>query len=77
MLDQMYGCFSYKLSPNLSDYLRASLDRRKEVAAVAIDLNKAFDSVCHACAGGNSAIRPKLWSLAPYLTSTILRWITV
>ena len=66
IFDQIYGCFSYKLSPNLSDYLRgqscctallkktedwrASLDRRKEVAAVAIDLSKAFDSVCQAYA---------------------------
>ena len=52
-----------RLSPNLSGYLkghscctallkmtedwRASLDKRETVAAVAVDLSKAFDTVCH------------------------------
>ena len=63
LFDQMYGAFQCKLSLNLSGYLkghscctvllkitedwRARLDRREAVAAVAIDLSKAFDSVCH------------------------------
>ena len=63
MFDQMYEAFRCKLSHNLSGYLRghsccsallkmtadwrASLDRREAVAAVAVDLSKAFDSVCH------------------------------
>ena len=63
MFDQMYEAFQCKLSHNLSGYLRghsccsallkmnedwrASLDRREAVAAVAVDLSKAFDSVCH------------------------------
>ena len=61
--DQMYEAFRCKLSHNLSDYLRghsccsallkmtedwkASPDRREAVVAVAVDLSKAFDSVCH------------------------------
>ena len=63
LFDQMYGAFQCKLSLNLSGYLkghpcctallkmtkdwRACLDRREAVAAVEIDLSKAFDSVCH------------------------------
>ena len=59
----MYEAFRCKLSHNLSGYLRghsccsallkmtedwrASLDRWEAVAAVAVDLNKAFDLVCH------------------------------
>ena len=57
----MYEAFGCKLSHNLSGYLgghsccsallkmtedwRASLDRREAIAAVALDLSKAFDSV--------------------------------
>ena len=63
MFDQMYEASQCKLSHKLSGYLRghsccsallkmtedwrASLDRREAVAAVAVDLSKAFDSVCH------------------------------
>ena len=61
MFDQMYKAFRCKLSHNLSGYLRVhscclallkmtedlreSLDRREAVAAVAVDLSKAVDSV--------------------------------
>ena len=61
MFDRMYETFQCKLCHNLSGYLRghsccsavlkmtedwrASLDRREAVAAVAMDLSKAFDSV--------------------------------
>ena len=61
MFDRMYKTFQCKLCHNLSGYLRghsccsallkmtedwrASLDRREAVAAVAMDLSKAFDSV--------------------------------
>ena len=31
----------------MTEDCRASLDRREAVAAVAVDLSKAFDSVCH------------------------------
>ena len=64
MFDQMYEAFYWRLSPNLSGYLRgywrctallkmtqdwrASLDRGEAAAAlVAVDLSKAFDSICH------------------------------
>ena len=63
MFDQIYQVFHGKLSPNLSGYLkghscltallkmtedwRSSLDNREDVAAVAVDLSKAFDTVCH------------------------------
>ena len=63
LFDQMYGACQCKLCLNLSGYLkghscctallkmtedwRACLDRGEAVAAVAIDLSKAFDSVCH------------------------------
>ena len=58
MFDQMYEAYYWRLSPNLSSYLkghscctallkmtqdwRVSLDRRE-----AVDLRKAFDSICH------------------------------
>ena len=58
IFDQRYEAFYWRLSPNLSGYLkahlccirllkmtedwRASLDRRE-----AVDLSKAFDSICH------------------------------
>jgi len=61
--DQVYTAFVPRLSPNLSGYLsghscctallkmvedwRLSLDEREAVATVAVDLSKAFDSVCH------------------------------
>ena len=61
--NQMYSTFSPYLSTNLSGFLkghscltallkmtedwRANLDNRKSVAVVAVDLSKAFDSVCH------------------------------
>ena len=60
---QLYDPVFYILSPNLSGYLkchscctallkmvedwRLSVDNREGVAAVAVDLSKAFDSVCH------------------------------
>ena len=63
LFDQIYEAFYWRPSPNLSGFLkghpfytallkltedwRASLDRRKAVAAVAINITKAFDSVCH------------------------------
>ena len=61
MFDQMYEAFRCKLSHNLSGYLRGHsccsallkmtedwrASRREAVAAVAVDLSKAFDSVCH------------------------------
>ena len=63
MFDQLYGPVCSILSPNLSGYLkghscctallkmvedwRVSLNNREGVAAVAVDLSKAFDSVCH------------------------------
>ena len=63
LLDQIYKAFFWRLSLNLSGSLkghscctallkltedwRGCLDRREAVAAVAIDLRKAFDSVCH------------------------------
>ena len=59
----MYEAFYSRLSPNLSGYLkghscctallkmtedwRASLDIREAVTVMAVDLTKAFDSVCH------------------------------
>ena len=62
MFNQIYEAFYWRLSPNLSGYLkglsccaallkmtedwRACLDRRETVAVVAVDLSKAFDSVC-------------------------------
>lgn len=63
MFHQMYEAFYSRLSPNISGYLkghlcctallkisedwRASLDIREAVTVVAVDLTKAFDSVCH------------------------------
>ena len=63
MFDQMFDAFHWKLSPNLSIYLkghscctallkmsedwRACLDRREAVVVVTVDLSKAFHSVCH------------------------------
>ena len=63
LFDQIYEAFYWRLSPNLSGFLkghscrtallkltedwRARLDRREAVAAVAINLSKASDSVCH------------------------------
>ena len=63
MYDQIYETFISLLSPNISGYLkghscctallkmtedwRKGLDEREVVAAVAVDLSKAFDSVCH------------------------------
>ena len=63
ILDQIYTVFHERLLPNLSGYLkghscctallkmtedwRASLDQRETVAAVAVDLIKAFDTACH------------------------------
>ena len=63
MYDQIYGTFITILSPNISGYLkghscctallkitedwRKSLDEREAVAVIAVDLSKAFDSVCH------------------------------
>ena len=63
LADQLYHAFASSLSPNLSGYLtgqscctalfktvedwRLSLDNREAVATLAIDLSKAFDSVCH------------------------------
>ena len=63
LYDQMYGEFCHFLSTNLSGFLknhscctallkmtedwRDCLDNREAVAAVAVDLSKAFDSICH------------------------------
>ena len=63
MFDQICDTFHWRLSPNLSGHLKghscctallkrsedwgACLDQRKAVAVVAVDLSKAFDSVCH------------------------------
>ena len=63
MFDQMYSAIHPHLSLNLSGFLkghscctallkmtddwRGNLDDRKHVAAVTVDLSKAFDSVCH------------------------------
>ena len=63
MFDQMYEAFQCKSFHNLSGHLRghsccpvllkmtedwrASLVRQEAVAAVMVDLSKAFDSVCH------------------------------
>ena len=63
MCNQMYSAVCPHLSPNLSGFLRghstctallkmtddwrANLDDRKSVAAVRVDLRKAFDAVCH------------------------------
>ena len=63
LFDQIYEAFYWRLSPNLSGFLkghscctallkltedwRAYLDRGEAFAAVTIDLSKAFDSVCH------------------------------
>ena len=63
MYDQMYGAFLQRLSLNLSGFLkihscctallkmtedwREKLDEREAVAAVAVDLSKAFDSIKH------------------------------
>ena len=62
--DQVYADFHNRISSNLSGYLkghscctalmkmtedwRTSLDGRESVVSVAVDLSKAFDSVCHA-----------------------------
>ena len=63
MYDQMYGEFCPHLSTNLFGFLknhssciallkmtedwRDCLDNREAVAAVAVDLSEAFDSICH------------------------------
>lgn len=63
MFRQMYEARGSRLSPNLSGYLkghscctavlkmtedwRASFDIREAVKVVAVDVSKAFDSVCH------------------------------
>ena len=62
MFDQMYETFYWRLSSNLSEGSlvlhsavlkmtqdwRASLDKGEAAAAlVAVDLSKAFDSICH------------------------------
>ena len=80
MFDQLYLAFSPIFSENMSGFLRghscctallkltedwrSALDDKKNVAVVAIDLSKAFDSLCHnlllaklkSCGVGNSAI---------------------
>ena len=63
LFDKIYETFYWRLSRNLSGFFkghscctallkltedwRTCLDRREAVAAVVIDLSKAFDSVCH------------------------------
>lgn len=63
MFDQLYPAFSPIFSENMSGFLRghscctallkltedwrSALDDKKDVAVVAIDLSKAFDSLCH------------------------------
>lgn len=80
LFDQIYEAFYWRLSPNLSGFLkghscctallkltedwRACLDRREAVAAVAIDLSKAFDSVCH----------PLLLAKLKHMVLRMMRW---
>ena len=61
--DQLYSVFTPVFSDNMSGFLRGhsccsalliltedwrqALDSKKDVAVVAIDLSKAFDSICH------------------------------
>ena len=61
--DQLYSVFTPVFSDNMSGFLRGpsccssllkltddwrqALDNKKDVAVVAIDLSKAFDSICH------------------------------
>ena len=61
--DQLYSAFTPIFSDNMSGFLRGhsrcsallkltddwrhALDKRKDVGVVAIDLSKAFDSICH------------------------------
>ena len=63
MYDQIYSAVCPHLSPSLSGFLwgrssctallkmaddwRTSIDARKSLAAITVDLRKAFDSVCH------------------------------
>ena len=63
MFDQLYPAFSPTFSENMSGFLRghscctaplkltkdwrSALDDKKNVAVVAIDLSKGFDSLCH------------------------------
>ena len=62
-IDQLYSVFTPVFSDNMSEFLRGhsccsallkltddwrqALDNKKDVAVVAIDLSKAFDSICH------------------------------
>ena len=61
--DQLYGVFTPVFLDNMSGFLRGhsccsallkltvdwrqALDNKKDVAMIAIDLSKAFDSICH------------------------------
>ena len=61
--DQLYSVFTPVFSDNMSGFLRGhsccsallkltddwrqALDNKKDVAVIAIDLSKAFDSICH------------------------------
>ena len=61
--DQLYSIFTPVFSDNMSGFLRGhsccsallkltddwrqALDNKKDVAVIAIDLSKAFDSICH------------------------------
>ena len=61
--DQLYSVFTSVFSDNMSGFLRGhsccsallkltddwrqALDNKKDVAVIAIDLSKAFDSICH------------------------------
>ena len=61
--DQLYSIFTPVFSDNMSGFLRGhsccsallkltddwrqALDNKKDVAVIAIDLPKAFDSICH------------------------------
>ena len=61
--DQLYGAFSPIFSTNISGFLcghsccsalikmsddwHLALDRKKNIGTVAVDLAKAFDSICH------------------------------
>ena len=63
MYDQLYDVFKSKFSSNMSGFLRGhscctaflkmvndwrlALDSKKITGAIAIDLSKAFDSICH------------------------------
>ena len=61
--DQLYHAFCPVFSSNMSEFLRGhscctalikmtddwriALDQKKDVGVVALDLSKAFDSICH------------------------------